>query len=55
MSFHWPQITYLCLAFLGLGIVAANHGKPQGKYSIWTSLFAFAITFTLLYFGGFFN
>ena len=51
----WPQWTMLFLMVLGLGITIGLHGKPRPNYSIWTDLIASAISFTLLYFGGFFK
>lgn len=56
MILHWPQITMLVLLVLGLGISMEQHGRPKtGTHSFWSQLFAAAITFTLLYFGGFFG
>ena len=50
------RIIYCCLMVMGLGMALAKHGETEVKtYNFGTSLFAAAIQFTLLYFGGFFN
>ena len=51
----WPQWTLLFLMALGLGVSLANHGRPRGPESFWTSIISVAITLTLLYLGGFFK
>lgn len=51
-----PQIIYLALTLLGLGIVLAKDGqRKEGKYSFWSSLFLQAITIWILIAGGFFG
>ncbi len=30
-----PQIIYLLLLSLGLGVIMAKHGEPQRPYNIW--------------------
>lgn len=54
MKFY-PQIIYIALSLLGVGVVTAKHGQPRGNYSIFTTLFAEAIMVALLYWGGFFD
>lgn len=56
MTLGIPQMIFLALVFLSLGISCAKHGQPHtGKYSIWTSLAAEGLMFGLLYWGGFFK
>ena len=53
----WPQIAYLMLACLGLGVELSRHGKPkEGKYNFGLPLFVWGfILLPLLYCGGFFT
>lgn len=52
---YWPQVTYLALLFLGLGMEAAKHGAARtGKHDIRVSIVASGLMFGLLYAGGFF-
>lgn len=52
----WPQITWLALSLLGLGIYLARHGKPREDfYNFWLGLFATLLNAGILYAGGFFN
>lgn len=51
----WPQWTFIVLLILGLGIALGKDGQPRGNWSFWASLFNSAITFVILYFGGFFK
>lgn len=45
-----PQLLYLALSLMGLGITMAKHGQPQtGKHSFWISLTAAALMWSLLY------
>jgi hypothetical protein len=56
MSQYWPQITFVTLIVLNLGITLEQHGKPKtGNQSFWISLTSAALTMWLLYAGGFFN
>jgi hypothetical protein len=56
MTLHWPQITYLAMVLIGLGIRISKHGKPKtGNENVFYDLIATGIVITLLYFGGFFN
>lgn len=54
MELHWPQIAYIVLHALGLGITAAKNGQ-QSTYEFGTSIVSSLIVFALLYFGGFFT
>ena len=52
----WPQITYIVLVAMSLGLTMAKHGQPRtDNHNAWTSLLALAIVMPLLYFGGFFS
>lgn len=50
----WPQILYLALTMIGLGITLAKHGEERQPYSIWDALLAVATSYPLLWAGGFF-
>jgi hypothetical protein len=51
-----PQIIYIGLTLIGLGITMVKHGQPKsGKENFWTTFVATVIVFGLLYWGGFFN
>lgn len=55
MIMHWPQLVWLALVMIGLGVDVARHGRPKtGKYNLWASLAALLIAVAILYFGGFF-
>lgn len=52
----WPQITWLVIVMLGVGITLEQHGKPKtGKHNIWVTLVALGINVGLLNAGGFFG
>lgn len=56
ISLHWPQIMWLVITFLGLGVDLANDGKEKTRKESFTrSLIASAIVLTILWFGGFFS
>jgi hypothetical protein len=55
MTLHWPQITWVVLTLLGLGLALGKHGQSKGDYSFWESLLNTAIAAWLLYYGGFFG
>lgn len=50
-----PQILYIVIITMGLGIALAKHGEPQGDYNFFNSLFGAAIQVGLLILGGFFK
>ena len=52
-----PQIIYLMLVMMGLGIHITRHGedKKPDKYNVWTKLMFSMMTITILYYGGFWD
>lgn len=50
-----PQLIYLGITVLGLGVVLAKNGEPQEPYSFWKTILVSSIILCLLYWGGFFN
>ena len=51
-----PQIIYLMLVAIGLGITIEEHGKPKdGINNFWATFIAQALTIALLVWGGFFK
>jgi len=56
MNCNWPEVIMLFLMVLSLGIAISEHGKPKtGKNSFWATLIGQALSFALLYWGGFFS
>ena len=56
LFFGWPQLSYLLLTALGIGLVWARHGQPRSeRYNVWYSLIGSVIVLPILYFGGFFT
>jgi hypothetical protein len=52
----WPEITWITLTCIGLGMTFSQHGQPkEGKENGWVSLFATALVTCLLWAGGFFS
>lgn len=52
----WPQITYLILIILGVGIHLGKHGEKQDiKYNFFKRVLTASITLYLLHCGGFFS
>jgi hypothetical protein len=51
----WPQWTMLFLLVFGLGISAAEHGKPRTNHNFWVQFMTTSLTIGLLYLGGFFK
>lgn len=52
----WPQVTYVGLIALSLGITLAQHGKPRtGNFNVVHSLIGASITTGVVYAGGFFG
>lgn len=50
-----PQIIYLALMMMDIGISLAKHGEPKNqKYNAWITSVSVAITVALLKWGGFF-
>lgn len=55
MVLHWPQIVWLTLVLIGLGMSLEQHGKPRtGRHNVWLSLFGGGVGFWIVYGGGFF-
>lgn len=54
---HAPQIIYLILLFIGIGIDVQRHGEPKkpGTHNFWGDIIIAALGFGLLYWGGFFS
>lgn len=51
-----PQICYIVIITLGLGISLAKHGEPkEDNYNFFTALIGAAIQIGLLILGGFFG
>ena len=56
MNIQAPQLVYLGIVLLGLGVSLAKNGEPKkDNHSFGWSLFANAITITILSWGGFFG
>jgi hypothetical protein len=55
MNLGAPQIIYIAIACLGLGLQIANHGKPRTNENAVTGFIATLISICLLYWGGFFG
>jgi hypothetical protein len=55
MYFGVPQVIYLALIILGLGIAIAKHGQPRDNYNGGVTFIAAIIELALLYWGGFFK
>ena len=51
-----PQLVFLGLSILGLGIHLAKHGDPiDNKYNFFAKGIVMGITWYILYLGGFFD
>lgn len=50
-----PIIIYLFLAFSDFGYAVAKHGQPRDAYNAWFNFLGMAISFFILWWGGFFN
>lgn len=50
-----PQIIYIVLTLISLGMSFANHGEKRKDENGWHSLISFLLVYFLLYKGGFFN
>ena len=55
MTLGWPQIIYLLLVALSLGVSIAKHGQVRDPYNVMDSIIATTIVLPLLYWGGFFG
>jgi hypothetical protein len=50
-----PQLIYLALMVLGLGVSLAKHGEPRSPMNAGTHILGLAIAISLLWWGGFFD
>lgn len=50
-----PQIIFISLAILELGLFMAKHGDRRENYNFFVKIFDALIMFALLYWGGFFD
>jgi len=50
-----PQIIFLMLIGVGLGMHLVKHGEPRERYNFWVFSFAAGLEVALLYWGGFFK
>ena len=56
MDIGIPQIIYLVLLVLGLGVSLAKDGERKvGRWSFWSDLVGAALSFAFLWWGGFFS
>ena len=56
MHGNLPQLVYLAMSLMGMGLAMARHGQPKtGKNNFWSDIFITAIIFYILYSGGFFD
>lgn len=52
----WPQVAYIVLLAMGVGIHLANHGQPRNdNYSVFVALISSSISLGIVYAGGFFG
>lgn len=55
LAIGWPQIIWIVLAGLSLGISCAKNGEPRGPYSAIGTLIGIILGCALLWWGGFFT
>ena len=56
MSLGAPQLIYLALAFMDIGVETVKHGEPKdGIHNFWATVMARTLMIGLLYWGGFFS
>ena len=55
MDFGIPQLIYLALTFIGLGITFNSWGEPIDRNHGWLDIIAIMIVYALLIWGGFFG
>ena len=52
----WPQIVWIALSAIGIGIALVKHGKPRKSYyNFWVTLISLGLEVLVLYNGGFFG
>ena len=53
---HIPQIIFIVLSLLGLGIEMEKHGQPKtGYHNFFIIFFVTVLQYIILYWGGFFS
>ena len=50
-----PQLIWLIFAIIGLIVEIVEHGKPREPHNAYTFAIGMVISFSLLYWGGFFG
>lgn len=57
LEFHLgiPQIIWIAFMIFDIVYATVNHGSKREPYNAYSTMVASAITFALLYWGGFFN
>jgi len=50
-----PQLLFVIIIAMSIGIALAKHGKPSPKYNFWLTLLASAIWYAIAWSGGFFD
>ena len=55
MIIEWPQITWIVLQAMGLGVCIATHGKEQKPVNAWYSIMAVILNVWIAISGGFFG
>ncbi len=56
MHIELPQLVYLFLVFVSIGMACAKHGEPKtGTDNGWITTIASAIVLSILWWGGFFS
>lgn len=56
MIIGWPQIVWICIVAMNLGMYLVKHGEEMsGKYNFFISLICQLISLWILYCGGFFG
>lgn len=53
---EWPQLVYLGMVFLSMGMALGKHGEPMtGKYNFFTTVISGILQILILKAGGFFG
>lgn len=55
MNIGIPEIVWIVLCAMNLGIALVKDGEPKGNYSFWLTLLALGIEFWIVWAGGFFQ
>lgn len=55
MAIGAPQIIWIVLAAMGLGISIVKHGESRGPHNMWAAIIGTPLVAALLYWGGFFT